>query len=554
MGSIYDIFNIGKLGIRAQQAAMQVTAHNIANVNTEGYTRQDVVFTETTPLNENPGQVGTGVQVSAITRKYDSFIEGQIIDGKEKYGNLDAQKAAFSKIESLFYSDKESSIGTLLDQFFEALQDLTVNPSGSPERITVISKAEVLTNAINDLHSNLVQVQKDTNTQISQTIDEINQLTSEIAELNDKIGQAEIAGQNANDYRDMRGRLIKDLAERIDISFFEDSTGQVTIISAGTALLVERNSSWNLQLTSNPDNSGYYNITYTNSSNTTSDITSDISEGKLKGLLEIRDTVVPDYIDKLDRYAAAFANEINQAHRNGYDLNGTNGRNLFTPNFEAGDSVYSKGLSSNTGSGSVAVTIDNPANLTYHNYELTFSSGNYTVTNKSTGNSTSGTYSDPTTVTFEGLSINITGTHDSGDKYIISAHKDTAKNISVAISSDNPDQIAAAEASSNNRDDNRNALTLVQLKDKLSIDGVSTFNSFFESIVGEIGADTQYINNSHTVQEFSLEQLNNMRESVSGVSLDEEMTNLLQLQSAFEASSKLIGISDELLQELLNMI
>lgn len=554
MGSIYNIFDIGKLGIRTQQAAIQVTAHNIANVNTKGYTRQEVVFEETPPLDGNPGQLGTGVTVSAIQRKYDGFIDGQIIDSRESYGNLDMQGAALSKIENLLYDPQGTSINKLLDNFFMALQDLSANPSGTPERVALLAKAGALADAINNVYSNLVQLQKNMNKQIYQTVNNINSLTAQIADLNGKIAQAENAGQNANDYRDMRGRLLHDLAEKIDIQFFEDESGQVTVIGAGMALLVEKEDSRNLGVESNPDNHGYYNVVYNPTGSDSANLTERISNGSLKGLITIRDSTTVDVIDKIDRFSAALANEINQVHRGGYGLDGSTGTNFFTPAFEAGDEIFVAELSTNSGTGDVNATIDDPSQLTYHNYELTFSGGNYTITNKSTNTSQSGVYNSPTTFTFEGLSINITGSHDSGDTYTISAHRDTAKNIQVAIAISDSEQTAAATASANNRGDNRNALAIAQLQEKLSLDGTSNFNSYYSSIVGEIGANSQYVNNSYTAQKFSLEQLENMRESVSGVSLDEEMANLMKFQRAFEASARLIVIGDELLLTLLGLL
>lgn len=553
MGSINDIFDIGKLGIRAQQTAIQVTAHNIANVNTTGYSRQEVVFKETTPLDGSPGQMGTGVSVESIQRKYDSFIEAQITDGRESYGNLDVQKAALSKIENLFYDSQGTSINKLLDRFFNSLQDLSANPSGTPERVAVISQADALADAINNVYSDLVQLQKDMDNQVKQTVDDINRIISQIADLNEKISQAENVGQNANDYRDMRGRLLNELAEKIDIQFFEDNTGQVTVIGAGSILLVERGNSWDLGVESNPDNNGYYNIV-SGSASSSVNLTDMISGGRLKGLLTIRDSITGDVINKLDRLAAAISNEVNQMHRAGYGLDGSTGINFFTPAIEAGDEVSAVGLSANTGTGDVSVSIDDPSQLTYHIYELTFSGGNYTITNKSTNASQTGAYSSPTTFTFEGLYVNITGAHDAGDTYTISAHKDIAKNIQAAIAITDSDMIAAATDSVNNRGDNRNALAIAQLQDKLSIDSSSNFNSYYGSIVGEIGANSQYVNSTYTAQKFSLEQLENMRESVSGVSLDEEMVNLMKFQRAFEASARLIVVSDELLQTLLELV
>ncbi len=544
MSSIYDIFNIGKLGIKAQQTAIQTTAHNIANVNTDGYSRQEVIFEETTPLFGEPGQVGTGVNATAIQRKYDSFIEGQITDGREGHGNLDVQRSALAKIEDLFYASDGAGINKLLDEFFKAAQDLSANPTGTPERIALLSKAEALSDRINDVYSELVQLQKDMDNQINQTGNDINRITSQIADLNEKISQAENAGQNANDYRDMRGRLLNDLAEKIDIQFFEDSTGQVTVIGAGTALLVERGNSFSLGVESNPDNNGYYNIVATPSAGDSINLTDRISNGRLKGLLTIRDSVSVDIIDKLDRFAAAIGNEINYVHSRGYGLDGSTGSNLFTGI-----------ISVVPPNGDITVSIDDPDQLTYQDYDLTFSGGIYTITNKVTNNSDTSTSA---TFTFEGLSFDISGILNDGDTYTISAHDDAAKNIGVAIATSESYKIAAAMdvvgPSGENRGDNRNALALAQLQNKLSIDGTSTLNSYYSSLVGEIGANSQYINSAYVAQDFSLKQLENMRESVSGVSLDEEMANLMKFQRAFEASARLIVIGDELLQTLLDLV
>lgn len=550
MSSIYDMFNIGKLGIMAQQNAMQVTAHNIANVYTEGYSRQEVVFTETTPV----GGVGTGVDIAEIRRKHDSFVERQITDGKESYGNYFALNSAYTKIEDLFYNSQGNGIDVQLNEYFKSWQDLSANPSGTAERITVISKGDILADSINNTHANLTQLQKDMNSEISQTVNEINDITSQIAMLNEKISQIEAGGENANDYRDMRGKLLNDLAEKIDIQFYEDNTGQITVMAGGVATLVDNNSSWDLELESNPDNSGYYNIMYSPDGSTSLDLTDRISGGQINGLLTIRDSVTVDVIDKLDRFAASLANEMNRLHRSGYALDGSTGLNFFTPAFEAGDSVSSVALSSNSGTGNVSVVIVDPSQLTFQNYTVTFSGGNYTITNTSANTTTTGAYTDPDSVTFEGLTFTISGSHADGDTFNVSAHKDAAKNLQVAIDDNDYDMIAAASGPDDIAGDNGNALLIAQLQDQLTIDGTSSFGSYYGTIVGEIGVSSQSAGTFLDIQEYSLDQLTNIRESVSGVSLDEEMTNLIKYQSAYDASAKLISIGDELLQTLIGLV
>ena len=559
MSSIYDILSIGKRGMMAQQAAVQVTAHNIANVNTEGYSRQEVIFEEGIPLNSNPGQTGTGVNAADIQRRYDSFIEEQLTDSKETLGNFGVQVSAFSKIEDLFNDSMGTDINKLLGQFFNSMQDLSANPAGTPERVTVLSRGDALTDAINNIYSSLNQLQKDMNSQVSQTVNEINSITAQIASLNVDIRQAEITGQNANDSRDMRGRILNDLAEKIDIQYFEDDTGQITVIGAGLATLVEKGNSWTLDIETNTDNYGYYDIIYSPDESNVTNLTDRISNGRLKGLLTIRDTETSDAMDELDRLAAAIASEINQIHRTGYGLDGSTGINLFTPSFETGDVLSEDvgaitALSTNTGTGSVSATIDDPSALTFNDYEITFSGGNYSFLNKSTNASSTAVYADPSTFTFEGLSVNISGSFGEGDAYNISAHKNTAKNLQVAIDMRDTARIAAATASTDNRGDNRNVLALVQIQDALTIDGTSSFGSYYGSIVGRIGVNSQYINSQYSAQEFSSEQLHNMRESVSGVSIDEEMANLMKFQHAYQASARLITIGDELLETLMGIV
>ncbi|MCC7202953.1 MAG: flagellar hook-associated protein FlgK [Nitrospirae bacterium] len=559
MSGIINIFNIGKHGMMAQQVAMQVTSHNIANVNTEGYSRQEVILEEGMPLSSNPGQTGTGVNVSAIIRRYDSFIEGQLTDSKEMLGNLDVQKNGISKIEDLFYHTDGSGLNQLLDQFFNSMQDLSANPAGTAERVSVLSRADAVTNEMHSMYNSLEQLQKDMNSQIKQTVTDVNRLASQIASLNTQIQRAEATGKNANDIRDMRGRLLNDLAEKIDIQYFEDDSGQVTVIGGGMATLVEKGNTWGLNTVSNADNNGYYNIAWSPDGTNSLDITDRVSGGRINGFLAIRDTETVDAINELDRFAASVANAINQVHRTGFGLDGSTGLNLFSPGYEVGDELSVdlgeiKSHSTNTGTGNLSITIDDPSALTFNNYMLEFSGGNYTLTNTATNASTSAAYSGPAAFTFEGLSFTLSGAFASGDGYNISAHKNSARDIEVAIDVNERDKIAAAVTATGNKGDNRNALDLIALQDALIIDGNSSFSSYYGSMVGDIGVRSQYIKNQYSAQEFSSEHLRNMRESVSGVSLDEEMTNLMKYQLAYEASARLITIGNELFDALLGII
>ncbi len=308
--------------------------------------------------------------------------------------------------------------------------------------------------------------------------------------------------------------------------------------------LVEGVNSYLLCGVSNADNSGYDNIVFDSGGGTTIDITSLISNGRLKGLIDLRDAVLPNTIDQLDRLAAAIVNEVNQQHRLGFALDDTTANDFFGPL-----SPQVSALSANTGSANVTAAVTGPATLTPDPYELSFAGGNYTLRNLTTGASTTAAYVDPTTFTFEGIQVTISGAAANGDVYRLSAHAGTAGSSSVAIT--DTDKIAAAAALPG---DNRNALLLAQLQDRsVSALGSVDFQSYYSGFVGGIGAQSQTATRNLAAQELVINQLNYRREAVSGISLDEELANLIKFQKAYEASARFMVIVDELLQTLMEL-
>ncbi|MBW1700778.1 MAG: flagellar hook-associated protein FlgK [Deltaproteobacteria bacterium] len=463
MTGIYGvILNSGRGALLAQQKAIEITGHNIANVNTPGYSRQRVNLAANDPLYSGIGLMGGGVRATEIQRIYDRFLGLQINNENQNLGRWEARKGALERVEIIFDESSGYGLNQAMSEFWNAWQDLANNPSGHVERVTLLAKSETMATTFNNMYSNLEQVQKDIDTSIRGTVEEINLIAQQVADLNQKIVEVEVNGQNANDYRDSRDLLLRELSSMIDINTFENNDGSVTVSVGSGKPLVESIFAWSLSTETNA--SGLQDIVWVDSDGNTTDITNDISGGKLKGWIEARDVAIPDYLDRLDDLAANIISEVNALHSNGFGLDGSTGNDVFT------------------------------------------------------------------------------GTSAS----------DMAVNQLIA---DDVNLIAAAGSAGGVPGDNSNAIAIANLQNDLLMGGnTATFDDYFNSIVSDVGSGVQNATVNFNHQYSMVEHLDNYRESISGVSLDEEMVNLVKYQHAYNAAAKLISLVDELLNTVISMV
>jgi len=464
MSNVYGILNTGRTALFTQQKAIDVTGHNIANVNTDGYSRQRVNMATNAPYSSQPGQTGTGVRAAEIQRIYDRFLGAQINNENQNLGNWEAQKGVLERVEIIFDESSGYGLNQAMSEFWNAWQDLANNPSDYAGRAALLAKSETMTATFNNIYSNLEQIQTDIDTSIMGTVKEINSIAERIAGLNQKIALTEVGGQNANDYRDSRDLLLKELSLMIDIDSFENSDGKVTVLVAGGRPLVENISSWNLS--TQPDASGLQDIVWTDSDGNPVVITSGISRGKLKGWLEVRDVTIPDYLSKLNELAEGIITEVNDFHKDGLGLN---------------DDVVA---------------------------ERNF----------------------------------FTGT----------------KALDIAVNQDIVDDvnnIAAAGSLDGLPGGNSNAIEIANLQNALKMNSdTATFDDYYNSLVSDVGSGVQKATVNFDHQSSMITHLDNYRESVSGVSLDEEMVNLIKFQHGYNAAARLISVADELLDRVINMV
>ncbi len=560
MASIFGILNTGKVALLSQQAAIQVTGQNIANVNTEGYSRQEVKFEAATPINSIPGMLGTGVRITEIQRVFDRFLMSQINLETYTMGSYEAQKEVLDQIEIVFNETTGGGLSSTLNGFFASFQDLSINPQGLAERESVLGKTQILTSRIKRLGSDLKQKRIDVDRNISATIDGVNMVTSQIAQLNKKIHQSEIGDAvNANDLRDQREMKIKKLADLIDIQTLEESNNQITITTNQGRQLVLGQTAYSLSTEIDGDNFGLSNVMLDDGQGNTTNITSKISGGRLHGMIEIRDSFISDRIKELDLFTAGLIREINELHIAGYGADGSTGNNFFDSL-----SVTARANTSNSGSATISGSVYAPSTASIDEYQVQITGSNtFSLTNLTTSTASGTfTFSSGSAVNLgNGILITLSGSVQTNDTFTFSLSENAS--ILIDINStvlNNSDKIAAG--TSKLAGDGSNALSIARIQNDLLFDsqtiasgsGAYTFEDFYSSIISNIGLKAEGMNANVSQQESVINQLINRREEIVGVSLDEEMINLIKFQQAFAAAAKIITAADEMLTTVRNLV
>jgi flagellar hook-associated protein 1 FlgK len=225
MSDIYGVMSIAGEALMTQQQAISVTSHNIANVNTPGYSRQRLDMTTNIPLESSVGPMGNGVSADSIERIYDRYLSSQINNESQGLGKWQAHKDAVEMLEVIFNESDGSGLSQAMSKFWDAWQSLTNNPSGTTERQILVSASQFLASTFNKLDWDLTQSQQNLDLAVEGTVADINRLSGQLADLNAKIISSEAGSSSANDYRDQRELVLKELSALIDIDTFEFNPG-----------------------------------------------------------------------------------------------------------------------------------------------------------------------------------------------------------------------------------------------------------------------------------------------------------------------------------------
>jgi len=318
MPTLSNALSIALSGLRANQQGLNIAGHNIANVNTEGFTRQKLILESSRPVVINNAVFGTGVNVTQVARFRDSFLDRQFRDENQLLGNYNKQSDAVDLIEGILNEPGESGLQNSIKNFFNSLQDLATNPESSSVRTTVREQGRAMASMFNQVWRQLDKIRDNKNFEILDDVNKANEILDQIATLNVQISSTEALGRQANDLRDNRDRLLDDLSKIVDMSATEDPhSGSVTVSISGQSFVV-LNSVIHLEAVS--ENLGTREVV--NVFNPVNDELIDLRGGELHGLLEVRDRLIPGLQSELDTLAGTIINEVNSVHREGYGLQG----------------------------------------------------------------------------------------------------------------------------------------------------------------------------------------------------------------------------------------
>ncbi|MDM8538573.1 flagellar hook-associated protein FlgK, partial [Desulfobacterales bacterium HSG17] len=312
MTGITSTLSIAKTAIAAQQYGLNVTGHNIANVNNPDYSRQNANHISNKPAAYAGFLFGTGVNVTQIQQSVDRLLENRLTDEKSTQAMFEEAESYMKVLEGFFDENSEASMNSIISDYWNAWHDLGDNPLGVSERVQIYEKGIKLTEQFNSVKSDLDQVSLDITYEIESSLTDINAFATQIADLNREILGLE-ANKTANDLRDQRNSLVDQLGELINIDIITQGNGSIIINGGNGSTLVNGVDSYQLTMTSK-------RVMWQGSYGSTLDISDDISGGKVAGWLEIRDEVIPKYQTQIDELAKEMIWAVNYQNSQGSGL------------------------------------------------------------------------------------------------------------------------------------------------------------------------------------------------------------------------------------------
>lgn len=544
MPTLNATFDIAKTALMTSQKAISVTSHNIANANTPGYTRQRAVLEATTPVLFGGHLFGTGVDARAVERVYDSFQTIQLREANSDLAKFETTGRHLFALESILNDFDGAGLSTRLDAFFNSMSDVAANPSAYGERAALLSSARVLSDTFNLASANLGRTLSGVTTDMERKVESMNMIASRIAELNQQISAVEVGGTSANDFRDKRDVLLEELSGFVDLSVTENDIGQVDVYVGGSFLVAANRTS---KLSAVPDSRDPDILNLRLNDGTINDrIRGGSLRGDLDGMAHLLDTR-----DRLNQLSASIVKEVNILHGGGYGLDGATGQAFFAPL-----SAYANASSANTGGAVITGgAVTDLSAVTLDDYEIRFSGpGVYSVVNLGTDMVvTSGAYSSGAAITFGGLGVTITDVTkppQAGDRFVVSSTRNAAGSMRVALT--DPRKVAASGTLAGIPGDNTNAQALADLREAATL-GSSTFSQFYSTLVTDLGTAANDARINFDAQNMFTQELRAARESVSGVSIEEEAINLVKLQRAYEAAAKVMSTVDQMMETLLRI-
>jgi len=447
---------IGKRALLSHQVNLQTIGHNIANVNTPGYSRQRVTISSTYPSETAAGLVGTGVTVEDIRHVRDLFLGDQYRQENKTLGQWTYKQKILSQVESLFAEPNDNTLADRLNEFWDSWDDLSKNPNAT-NREGVIGAARLLTESFHTLARDINKLRDSVDADLATYTSQINQTTGEIAALNRQIVTQEVDGSRASDLRDRRNQLIDELSSLLDVNTIEDANGAVRVMVGAMEIVTGLDTIPIATRILNDNGRMTHELVWRNTAVELKNV-----NGELKGLLDTRDKIIPGYLQELGALARTLVEQVNAVHRTGYGLDGSTGLNFF-------DSRY-------TDAESIRINED-----------------------------------------------------------LVAA----------------PHRIAAS--ASGEVGDGSITLAVQNLRnERVMASGTTTINDYYSSLVGQLGVEAHQATSFAENSALLVHQIESARQAVQGVSLDEEMANMVKFQHAYDAAARVITTMDEALDTVIS--
>ncbi|WP_431647628.1 flagellar hook-associated protein FlgK [Enterobacter hormaechei] len=545
---MFSLINSAMSGLSAAQSALNTVSNNISSYNVAGYTRQTTILGASNSTLTGGGWVGNGVYVSGVQREYDAFITNQLRAAQNQSSGLTTRYQQMSKIDDVL-SDTTNSLSANLQDFFKSLQTLVSNAEDPAARQTVLGKADGLVNQFKTNDQYLRDQDAQVNTAISTSVDQINNYAKQIANLNDQISRLTGVGAGAspNELLDQRDQLVSELNKIVGVDVTVQDSGTYNISIANGYTLVQGSNASQLAAVKSSADPARTTIAYVDAAAGNVEISEkQITTGSLGGLLTFRSQDLDQARNTLNQMALAFADAMNTQHQAGFDANGDPGGKLFDFGSPA---VLSNGK--NTGSASVTATMTDSTKVQATNYKVEYNGTDWTITRLSDNTSFTAMPDTSGNLSFDGLNVNISGSANNKDSFIVKPVNDVIVNMDVAISDES--KLAMASAKGSGESDNTNGQKLLDLQSAKLVGGNKTFNDAYAALVSTVGSTTASLKTSSETKVNVVTQLTKQQQSISGVNLDEEYGNLQRYQQYYLANAQVLQTASTLFDALINI-
>ncbi|PKM52692.1 MAG: flagellar hook-associated protein FlgK [Firmicutes bacterium HGW-Firmicutes-7] len=519
--------------LMSSQTALNTTAHNLANVNTPGYVRQQVLMKDNSYM--NPGRnattgfyVGLGVDIQQIRQIRDQFLDQAFRQENSRQGFYTAQNNSIEEIETILGEIEGESFSEVLNQLWVSINELSKSPDGLETRGALVQNAVLFINRANLISDQLNSYQKNMNTQVMDMVKEINSIGEQISKLNGIIVKQELSGGNANDYRDQRNLLLDKLSTMVDIKYKEDMKGSITVQIEGTDFVTLGGYN-KMGLTAAEPFSSLVKPIWTHLSSTNNDVFQlggvinserDNDKGKLKGLLLSRGTKQANYTDMADEttYLEKIKPSIIMKAQAQFDklVHGvvTLINDIMAPNINGTPPTQDP---------------DGP-------FGLDGSQGIELFTRKSVSRYTGANYNE----------------EDPADPYSLYSAGNITVNQAIL---DDYDKICISGTMTDLSDNSviQDILTKWQEPFSTIEPGLSSelnFNEYYNDYISDIGNNGNSVYNKMANQEQMVIQIHNQRSSRMEVSSDEELSNMIKFQHSYNAAAKVISTLDQMMEQI----